>query len=127
MDLKDKEFFEFREQFSCKCGCGLNNVQDDFLNKLFFAQNISGVKFLITSGCRCQKHNLEVGGSPDSASLLGVHADIAFIDTFNCFLIFKALIGAGFERIRLYPRHIHVDQHPRFPVPSISLGSYSNP
>jgi zinc D-Ala-D-Ala carboxypeptidase len=125
MDEKEKEFFKFREHLSCKCGCGLNNTQDDFLNKLYFAQTISGIQYTIDSGCRCPKHNVDIGGAPDSASLLGVHADIGYKTSFDCFLIFKGLIEAGFERLRLYRLHIHVDQHPDYPIPSIVWANYS--
>lgn len=124
MDPKEKELFDLREELTCRCGCKSNNTDEDFLNKLSFAQSISGIKYTITSGCRCPKHNKDEGGADDSASIFGTHADIDYKNTFIAFLVMKGLLMAGFERIRLYSKHIHVDAHPNHPEPSLRWAAY---
>jgi hypothetical protein len=124
METEEKNFNDLRQKFTCKCGCGRNNTTDDFLSKISFAQTITGIDYPITSGCRCPQHNVEVEGSQDSPSLYGAHADIANETPFNCFLIIKGLLMAGLERFRIYPHHIHVDQHPTYPIPSFVWANY---
>lgn len=124
MESEEKKFEDLRQKFTCKCGCERNNTTDDFLNKISFAQTISGIEYPITSGCRCPQHNIDEGGTQDSASLYGVHADIANETPFKCFLIIKGLLMANLERIRIYPFHIHVDQHPKYPAPSFQWANY---
>src|SRR3972149_4600740 len=58
----------------CKCGCGLV-LADRIVLKvqafIFFLERKYGSKFRVitTSGARCQKHNKDEGGVPDSRHL----------------------------------------------------------
>jgi hypothetical protein len=122
-DISEK-IEEFRQKLGCPCGCGTNRTSSEFAGMLYFAQGVYGKPFTITSGARCLQHNKDEQGSPDSASLYGEHADLAFQTPADLFIGTKALIGAGFERFRLYPRHLHVDRHPKFPVPSFACANY---
>ncbi|MCJ7805591.1 D-Ala-D-Ala carboxypeptidase family metallohydrolase [Patescibacteria group bacterium] len=115
---------EFRLQLACRCGCGSNRTSSEFAGMLYFAQGVYGKLFTIDSGARCPKHNAWLGGDPDSASLYGEHADLAFPTPADLFLGIKALIGAGFERFMLYPRHLHVDRHPKWPIPRFAWANY---
>lgn len=129
------ELQTFRTRLACPC-CGENQTNDDFALTLLFAERMTGSKFVITSGYRCEKHNTVVpGGDPDSASLYGEHADIAYFSFFEAFKITKALVSAGFERLRVYDlneavrlgkksAHIHVDRHPKHTEPILSIGTY---
>ena len=126
MKLPDaEEVALFRLKFDCPCGCGKNNTDDLFLNEILFAQGVAGFEFIITSGFRCQWHNDLVGGDKGSAALLGLHADIGYEGYHQCFRIIKALIGTGFERIRLYEKHVHVDKHPEGVGPGFWWCEYS--
>ena len=53
-----------RSEFVCKCGCGHCPVQPELLDGLEKFRAIVGKPVLITSGCRCEKHNRNVGGVP---------------------------------------------------------------
>lgn len=69
-----------REEFECKCGCGFDVVDAELLEvlkdlKVFFGNST----VIINCGCRCPKHNKEVGGAPKSKHLLGKAADIRVI------------------------------------------------
>lgn len=102
------EFFKLTE-FTCKCGCGFNNMQHKFLQMLDHARKIAGVPFKITSGCRCEKHNKHEGGKTTSSHLKGLAADIYVKNANHRFRITKALINAGFTRIGVATTLIHVD------------------
>lgn len=125
-DISEK-IEEFRNKLICPCGCGVNRTTSEFISTLYMAQGVYGKPFIITSGSRCMKHNVEKGGASDSASLYGEHADLSYPTPADLFLIIKSLIDAGFERFRLYPHHIHVDRHPKYPVPSFAWANYPPP
>ena len=55
-----------RKNFACKCGCGLNSVDielDFVLEELirWFNKPVT-----ITSACRCENHNQDIGGVDNS-------------------------------------------------------------
>lgn len=61
--------FFHTDEFKCKCGCGIVNLDPDFLNLLTATRRIADVPFVINSGCRCPQHNLAVGGTTTSAHI----------------------------------------------------------
>lgn len=67
--------FEIQE-FACKCGCGFDDINYRLVQILenircYFGYN----PIIITSGCRCNKHNKEVGGVQGSRHVIGKAAD----------------------------------------------------
>lgn len=113
------KYFSLRE-FACPC-CGRAEMKDDFLVMLDRARELAGVPFVITSGFRCEKHNREVGGKPDSAHTRGYAADIAVRDSRTRALIVEALFRVGFRRIGIDFKRgfIHVDCDPTKPSPRL--------
>lgn len=64
-------------EMTCKCGCGTNNT-DLRLMKIFenyIRPHFGNKPIIITSGCRCSKHNKAVGGVQGSRHVLGKAAD----------------------------------------------------
>jgi len=53
-------------ELKCKCGCGSFNYSKRFLNALSAFRCILKRPVIVTCGCRCKKHNAEVGGVPTS-------------------------------------------------------------
>ncbi len=98
-----------KEEFTCNCGCGLNNIHKEVVLMLDAAREISGVPFRINCGCRCEKHNREVGGVLESAHTKGYAVDIAAITDAVRFHIVSALLKVGFKRVILYSSFIHCD------------------
>lgn len=100
-------------EFQCRCDhdCGLafDAMDPDFLEMLDDARRRSGVPFRITSSVRCTKYNAEVGGSIGSAHLTGQAVDIHAEGSHARIQIIAGLLGAGFHRIGVYPKYIHVD------------------
>lgn len=100
----------FKEaEFSCKCGCGLNNIDFEFVQDLHKARVIANTPFVIKSACRCSSHNLKVGGVFDSSHLKGLAVDIATPDSRTKYLILNSLLFVGFNRIGVYDDFMHVD------------------
>lgn len=98
-----------KSEFDCKCGCGLNNISEKFIRKLQNARTYSDVKYMINSGCRCKQHNTNVNGSPKSAHLKGLAADIRIENKLQRYRVIDGLTLAGFKRIGIADNFIHVD------------------
>lgn len=65
-----------KEEFTCKCGCGMNNIDLRLVKILDDIRESFGKPCVVTSGCRCAKHNKNVGGVQGSRHVLGKAADI---------------------------------------------------
>jgi len=105
---KHQQFFR-PEEFACKCGCGLLNVEPELIERLMIARDRAKFPFVITSGSRCPAHNGVVGGSRTSAHLTGQAADIRCDAPFTRLRMVDCLRVAGFARIILYATFVHVD------------------
>ena len=101
-------YFEPQE-FECKCGCGKNNMNEEFTKLLDLARSRAGVPFRINSASRCSKHNSSIGGSPSSSHKLGLSVDIQAEDSMTRFKIVEALLKVGIRRIGIYEKFIHAD------------------
>ena len=108
IDWSDINYFKDYE-FTCKCGCGLNNISEELVFNLDEARDISQIPFKINSACRCEKHNKKVGGVKDSSHCKGLAVDIACNDDERRFIMVSALLKVGFKRILIYDTFIHVD------------------
>ena len=65
-----------KEEFTCKCGCKMNNIDLRLIKVLDEIREHFGQACIVTSGCRCSKHNKAVGGVQGSRHVLGKAADI---------------------------------------------------
>lgn len=104
----------FREvEFTCKCGCGLNNYDRHSAEMLDDARDVSATPYIITSGCRCENHNRKEGGSETSSHLANEKPstawDLRVNTSFERFMILRGLIDAGFTRLGIAKNFIHVD------------------
>ncbi len=108
-------------EFACQCGCGYDTPNPELIRMLQVARDLYGKPIRITSGCRCIKHNRNVGGTANSAHISGMAADIATPTGKERFLIIKALLEAGFTRIGINfsKNFVHVDVDSTKPSPTI--------
>ena len=102
-----------KEEFDCP-DCGFNNIDYDFVAKLELMREKLGMPFKITSGCRCEKHNKDAGGKPDSAHLKGLAADIAVTGSRTRFTLIRLAYGF-FLRIGVGRTFIHLDDDKALP------------
>lgn len=65
-----------KSEFTCKCGCGLNNIQLEIVKIADEVREHFGNPAIVTSGTRCTKHNAEVGGVANSRHLTGKAIDM---------------------------------------------------
>jgi len=102
------------QNFDCPC-CGSNKMKDRFLFKLQATRYKANIPFIIDSGFRCPKHNVDVGGKPTSDHLTGEAADIKCVDSRSRFLILRAAFDIGFVRIGIGKTFIHLGDNPNNP------------
>ena len=114
MRIKKSEHF-YADEFACNCGCGFNNIDSVLVTMLEFARVEAGTPFTITSGCRCFKHNRAVGGVDSSSHVAGLAVDISVESSRARSLVLKGLVSAGFTRIGIHKKFIHVDIDPGKP------------
>lgn len=74
-DWDDIKHFK-KSEFTCKCGCGLNNIQLGVVKIADEVREHFGSPAIVTSGTRCEKHNKEVGGVSNSRHLQGKAIDM---------------------------------------------------
>jgi hypothetical protein len=95
------------DEFTCKCGCGKNNMSDRHMDMLEQAREIANIPFKINSGSRCDTHNIYVGGNEFSEHLSGEGCDIRCVLSADRWKIINALLSAGFRRIGIGTTFIH--------------------
>lgn len=121
-----------RKEFECKCGCGEDRVNHQLVKALDMAtsemkRDRKGFLCIITSGCRCEKHNASLSGSVNNSSHLVkttkeldangevresvrecLAADISCPTSELRYFMLPYLMRY-FRRVELSDRHIHVD------------------
>ena len=73
---KDTKNFNVSE-FTCKCGCGYNIIDQRVIDMCQIIRDALGVPVRVNSGCRCEKHNKAVGGTKGSFHTKGKAADLS--------------------------------------------------
>jgi uncharacterized protein YcbK (DUF882 family) len=68
------------DEFACKCGCGMCEVNDDLVTILHSIREHFDRPVIVTSGNRCKAHNRAVGGSKGSYHVKAMAADIVVQD-----------------------------------------------
>ena len=96
------DFTHFKKsEFVCKCGCGYDAINYNLVSLLEDIRgHFGGNPLIITSGCRCAKHNANVGGVQGSRHVLGKAADF-YINGINKNSVLnycKALVNEGRAR-----------------------------
>ena len=102
------------DELKCKCGCNIYNVAEELEKKIDKARKKAGIPFVVTSCCRCEKHNKEEGGSETSSHITDEYKpceaiDISVDDSLTRSIILDALIAVGFTRIGIAKTFIHCD------------------
>ncbi|MFQ6006783.1 MAG: D-Ala-D-Ala carboxypeptidase family metallohydrolase [Woeseia sp.] len=116
-------------EFACRCGCGHNLIEPNFVDMLQLLRSEVGRPFIITSGYRCLDHPLEVVKQKPGAHTLGVAADIYCGPTL-CREILRhtlrhpAITGIGISQ-KPRKRFIHLDMAASVPLrPRPALWTY---
>lgn len=109
---EDIRYFK-KEEFTCKCGCGHNNIN---LKLVKIADNIRahfGQPAIVSSGTRCSKHNAKVGGVSNSRHLSGKAVDFCIegISSSDLVKYTKSLVDAKMLRYTyaIDNKYVHID------------------
>lgn len=86
-----------------------DEMNPQLLRQLDTARRLAGVPFVITDDFRTSEENEALGGAKDSPHLYGAAVDIRVRGSRQRFKILSGLLRAGFNRLGVYDRHIHVD------------------
>ena len=100
----------FRDEFSCKCNCGSDQIDSELIRKLQEVRDALGEPMRITSGIRCNTHNSKVGGTAGSSQLEGngTAVDIACDNSAYRQKILSAITPV-FVRVGIAKTFIHCD------------------
>lgn len=85
-------------EFACKCGCGYDTPDPELIRMLQAARDLYGKPMIISSGCRCIKHNRAVGGAANSAHITGKAAELIKAHLFQ-YLLHSPCLLAKHKRI----------------------------
>jgi len=100
-----------RDEFKCKCSkCDFATVDHELIVVLETMRNHFEQPITINSGCRCARHNANVGGSPISKHLYGLAADIT-VKNILAEDVYDYLINAYTDKygIGCYNEWVHID------------------
>ena len=91
-----------------------------FIRKLQKARDHYGKPIKISSGGRSRKRNISIGGAKTSAHIIKEDGyfwgcDIKCTNSKDRYKLEASLKKAGFNRIGLYDKHVHVDCAPWLP------------
>ena len=64
-----------QSEFACKCGCGFDDIDYALVLVCQQLRTAYGKPVVISSGCRCEKHNANVGGVVNSRHIHGRAVD----------------------------------------------------
>ena len=101
-------------EFTCKCGCGKNDIDQRVINMAQTIRDALGVPVKVNSGCRCVKHNANVGGVKGSKHIKGLAADLSCrLGSSKMFETVKKLHAEGklpaLDYCKKYRTWIHID------------------
>lgn len=105
-----------KEEFLCKDGCELNNIDINLVKILDEIREHFNKPVIITSGCRCKKHNSVVGGTKNSKHLYGKASDFVILgvnpaDVLNYTneLVKRGIINHTYGRTINMGNAVHID------------------
>ena len=101
-----------RWEMECRCGCGLCNMQEEFMERLQAMRLYYGAPMPINSAARCPAYNAKVGGKPGSAHPDGWAVDVGHASGREQAELHAAGVKAGFNRFGPARTFLHVDCHP---------------
>ncbi|HOL39381.1 MAG TPA: D-Ala-D-Ala carboxypeptidase family metallohydrolase [Dictyoglomaceae bacterium] len=97
----------YLSDFQCRC-CQRVMLHPDLLEKMDRLSEEVKEKIQITSGYRCEKHNKEVGGVPNSKHTKGLACDLTCKNLKETYESVKKL-GFSFTKLDERKKYIHVE------------------
>lgn len=89
--------------------CSISDLNPKLVDTLRLAQGMCGFQFTITSAFRSQVWERNHGRKGSSSHCKGLAVDVSTIDSHTRFKVVAAAIYAGFPRIGIGKRFVHLD------------------
>lgn len=110
-------------EFTCRCGCGANNMKKDFMDWLHAVRRQVDMPLVVSSGYRCSDHNEAVSSTGRTGPhTTGSAADI-FISRKNAHKLMSVAFARGVQGIGVKQkgdnRFIHLDTITEGPRPTV--------
>lgn len=87
-------------------------LNESSILRLDRARQIAGIPFVVNSSYRSPAYEVSKGRSGSSAHCLGRAFDIKCLSSRERYLIITGAIAAGFSRIGIYSKFVHLDDSP---------------
>ncbi len=103
--------FSYKEM-ACKCGCDTMECRVGMLDALQSARETAKIPFPVNSGYRCHAYDAKIrlakGQTGNGEHPEGWAVDIKATDSRSRYLIIRAAIAAGFNRIGIAKNFVHL-------------------
>jgi uncharacterized protein YcbK (DUF882 family) len=97
------------DKMRCQCGCRALKQTNVFIQAFLKLWGLMGGDVLPTSGTRCYKHNVEVGGASSSRHLISDAVDLACRDADYQERLVDLARTCGFRGIGWGKNFVHLD------------------
>ena len=104
--IERKEYFSEKE-IRCPC-CGHIEYNELHYGRMYALRVMTGRPLIVTSWCRCPKHNKEIGSHTEN-HIHGAATDILVCGGPFRLRFLDAVLRVGFERIGIHRNFIHLD------------------
>lgn len=117
MKVESSHHFK-KHEVECKC-CGVSSMDHIHMKRMDDFRKAVGKSVFLSSGYRCEKHNADVGGKPNSAHTKGLACDVIVPNTEDMYFFIKAAYRVGFPRIGASTdqKFMHLDSDTTLPTP----------
>lgn len=89
--------------------CQMEDMDEQFMHRLDTARGLAGIPFVVNSAYRTESYEKSQGRDGSSSHTKGLAVDIKAETSRTRYLIIKALLDAGFNRLGVGETFIHVD------------------
>ena len=118
---KDSNFKPYdKNSFSCKCGCGTNNIYEEFIDFMNYLYKETDTVYEINSGVRCINHNKKVGGKENSDHIYGKAIDVKTLTIEDRSLVVYYAFKFGIPRAIVYTDkyfvHLSINENLTCPI-----------
>ena len=94
-------------EMTCRCGCGLNEMDEEFMKMLQALRDEMQIPLKVTSGVRCQRHNKNVSSTGKNGPHTHAKAADILISGSKAMQMFDKAREIGFNGIGLSQKGDH--------------------
>lgn len=102
-------YFKPSEFEKCIPSCKIDDMDEEFMQKLDDARSICSYAFVLNSAYRSPEYERSKGRTGTSSHTKGLAVDISCLTSVCRLKMLLALLAVGFRRIGIYPTFLHVD------------------